>query len=266
MFNGLLRGDIKTRKDFYTAGRQWGYFSANDVREFENMNPVKGGDIYLIPLNMTPADGSVLPNAPAKTPPAPANPPVKASDQNIASENQILTRERILMRLKPIFCDSFQRVLNKETKLLSGTFKRYLSENTLNSEAWLSETLKSMPEYIQSVMKNSVRSLAIIAFETASEEIREECFESDLRAKSDEFTEDYFTLFIERHLGELKFTLKETPVNQIIEKLDSIAIEWTERMVKSEMIYICNTISMHVFCKGGYASELKRDFFVLKRD
>jgi HK97 family phage portal protein len=59
---GLLRGDMKSRYDAYAVGRQWGWLSANDVREQENMNRVEGGDIYLSPLNMIPADraGEVL--------------------------------------------------------------------------------------------------------------------------------------------------------------------------------------------------------------
>jgi hypothetical protein len=32
--------------------------SANDIREIENMNPIEGGDVYLIPLNMVPADAT----------------------------------------------------------------------------------------------------------------------------------------------------------------------------------------------------------------
>lgn len=52
---GLLRGDIKARYEAYAQGRQWGWLSANDVRSFENMNPVDGGDLYLTPMNMVPA-------------------------------------------------------------------------------------------------------------------------------------------------------------------------------------------------------------------
>ena len=52
---GLLRGDMKSRYDAYAVGRNWGWFSANDVRELENMNPVDGGDMYLVPLNMVDA-------------------------------------------------------------------------------------------------------------------------------------------------------------------------------------------------------------------
>jgi len=214
---------------------------------------------------MTPSDGSILPNAPAKTPPAPANPPVKASLQLDPRDNQVLIRDRILMRLEPIFCDSFQRVLNKETKLISGSLKRFLSENSLKSEAWLSETLKPMPDYIRSILGNSVRSLAIITFETASAEIGEEPFESDLRNKADEFTEAYFGLFTERHLREIKDTIKETPVNQILETLDAIAREWTARMVRSEMNNICNLITAKVFDVAGYKSEIQDNFVILKR-
>lgn len=53
--DGLLRGDIKARGDYYIRGRQWGWLSANDIREKENMDPIEGGDVYLTPMNMTDA-------------------------------------------------------------------------------------------------------------------------------------------------------------------------------------------------------------------
>ncbi len=48
----LLRGDTKTRYDAYAIARQWGWMSANDIRQIEDLNPIDGGDIYLSPLNM----------------------------------------------------------------------------------------------------------------------------------------------------------------------------------------------------------------------
>ena len=50
--DGLLRGDIRSRYEAYTKGRQWGWISANDVRKLENMAPIDGGDAYLQPMNM----------------------------------------------------------------------------------------------------------------------------------------------------------------------------------------------------------------------
>jgi len=55
LIEGLLRGDIKTRYEAYAIGRQWGWLSADDIRERENMNrlPNNQGQQYLIPLNMS---------------------------------------------------------------------------------------------------------------------------------------------------------------------------------------------------------------------
>jgi HK97 family phage portal protein len=61
--DGLLRGDINSRGNYYTKGRQWGWLSANDIRRLENMEPIDGGDQYLTPLNMQSAAdaGSTVP-------------------------------------------------------------------------------------------------------------------------------------------------------------------------------------------------------------
>jgi HK97 family phage portal protein len=56
VIEGLLRGDIQSRYAAYAIGRQNGWLSANDIRGLENMNPIDGGDVYLVPLNMVPAD------------------------------------------------------------------------------------------------------------------------------------------------------------------------------------------------------------------
>jgi HK97 family phage portal protein len=56
--DGLLRGNIAARYQAYAIARNWGWYSANDVREKEEMNPLPGGigDTYLIPANMMRAD------------------------------------------------------------------------------------------------------------------------------------------------------------------------------------------------------------------
>ena len=54
--DGLLRGDYQSRMNGYAVGRQNGWFSANDIREMENMNTIpdeQGGKLYLINGAMT---------------------------------------------------------------------------------------------------------------------------------------------------------------------------------------------------------------------
>ena len=50
--DGLLRGDISSRYSSYATARQWGWMSVNDIRKYESLDPIDGGDVYLQPLNM----------------------------------------------------------------------------------------------------------------------------------------------------------------------------------------------------------------------
>ncbi len=83
---GLLRGDLKSRYDAYAIGRQWGWLSVNEVRALENLNPIEGGEAYMVPLNMSPADR----RRPEEIPKNPSNgdarsPTEFTQEQNIAS-------------------------------------------------------------------------------------------------------------------------------------------------------------------------------------
>lgn len=78
----LLRTDMRAQAQSYATGRQWGWFSVNDVKRKLN-EPTIGekGDIYLQPINMKPA-GELTPPAPAPGP-APKEPPADpAEDPN----------------------------------------------------------------------------------------------------------------------------------------------------------------------------------------
>ncbi len=62
--NGFERSDIASRYRSYATARQWGWMSANDIRELEDMNRIDGGDTYLTPLNMVSAAESGDPLSP----------------------------------------------------------------------------------------------------------------------------------------------------------------------------------------------------------
>jgi HK97 family phage portal protein len=61
----LLRGDLKSRYEAYAIGRNWGWMSADDIRDRENMNPLPEGKgkVYLQPLNMIEAGTQPEPTA-----------------------------------------------------------------------------------------------------------------------------------------------------------------------------------------------------------
>lgn len=55
---GLLRGDSKTRADFYRVLIEHGIISPNEARGLENLPPVDGLDVYMVPKNMELIDRS----------------------------------------------------------------------------------------------------------------------------------------------------------------------------------------------------------------
>ena len=44
---------MKARYEAYRIGREWGWLSPNEIRGWENLQEIKGGEEYLSPLNMT---------------------------------------------------------------------------------------------------------------------------------------------------------------------------------------------------------------------
>jgi len=55
-FNSLLRGDLKTRQEYYKTMMDRGVYSINDVLGLEDKNPVEGGDLRLVQMNMVSLD------------------------------------------------------------------------------------------------------------------------------------------------------------------------------------------------------------------
>jgi HK97 family phage portal protein len=50
---GLMRGDMKTRMQFYASALQNGWMSRNEVRDLEERGEIEGGDEYTVQTNMT---------------------------------------------------------------------------------------------------------------------------------------------------------------------------------------------------------------------
>lgn len=62
LLQALMRGDLVSRNNAYAQGIQWGWLCPNDVREFEDMNPIPGGDSFLVPAaySVRGADGKPM--------------------------------------------------------------------------------------------------------------------------------------------------------------------------------------------------------------
>lgn len=121
---GLLRGDLKSRYEAYAVGRNWGWLSADDIRELENMNPLPEGqgDMYLQPLNMIEA---------GTEPPAPEPPPEPEPEPPAAARSYFRGRsparpplQALLEAFTPVLQDAAERILRREANQLGRQWDR----------------------------------------------------------------------------------------------------------------------------------------------
>lgn len=112
--DALLRGDTASRFRSYAIGRQWGWYSVNDVRERENLNKIEGGDMYLVPSNMTPADK--LGEEPEPAPEPAPDPPDDENDddsRNMGAHFELI--KETWARLQHKECDRIKRAAGRGT-------------------------------------------------------------------------------------------------------------------------------------------------------
>jgi HK97 family phage portal protein len=86
---GLLRGDSAARATFYRAMRDTGAYSANDIRDLEDLTPIGAeGDMRLQPLYMAPLGSD--PTAKTANPPPSGDAAARAAD-HLAKATALLT-------------------------------------------------------------------------------------------------------------------------------------------------------------------------------
>lgn len=172
LIDALLRGDIVARYSAYATARQWGWFSANDVLEKENLNPLPGeqGDIYLVPANMMSAESLLEDPEPPPPPPDPAEGDDANDQDDEAEENDADSGDTRALAIKivvdshmPSFLDASRRMIEKITKAV-----RASNGGGKDPEAWVKRFYKDHRGWVENAFRGPIQSLssAIWAVET----------------------------------------------------------------------------------------------------
>lgn len=120
MFQGFLRGDMKSRVTFYRMLQLEGALTANEIREFEDMNPAPegtGGDTHLLPLSIASMEDVTSGKARDKsgTPPGGGDRGGEGGDQNESGRDATSASVAMFAEaLEPVFEAAFQRVIQRE--------------------------------------------------------------------------------------------------------------------------------------------------------
>lgn len=205
VIDGLLRGKAQERFAAYAVGRQWGWLSADDVREKENMNPLPDGQgqIYLVPMNMVPADQMDQPQ-PAEGGAARSLP----SEQRAAGDGSAASRLRLAKRYRRLFVDAATRVVRREVTDVRQAAQRLLTRDAASFRDWLREYYeRTLPEAARRTLLPVMMTYADIIRDDALAEIGQPA--GELTPEAERFVQEYARAFATAYAGRSRGQLEQ---------------------------------------------------------
>jgi len=249
--DGLLRGDIESRYNAYATARQWGWMSANDVRQLENQNPLPDdqGDIYLVPMNMVPAD--------MVEEEEPETEEQQARYRHTLKLRSASNRHRIANSYEGIIEDAADRIVKRETRAVRRAARKHLGERAMDTwEKWLSDFYNEFPDYIERQMNGPLEGLAEIIAEATADEVG-----ADEPADLEEFRAKYAETLTVRHTNSSRGQIEDVVATAMDEEEDVIAAldermdEWEERrprkVAANESVQASNAFARTAFAAYG---------------
>jgi HK97 family phage portal protein len=235
LVDALLRGDIQSRYQAYAVGRQNGWLSANDIREKENMNPVEGGDVYLVPLNMVPAD-EVGGGAGQRSVGDQETRSLNIEERSTRIQNLIIARRRLRSSYERLIHEAADRVVRREVADVRRALGKYLGKrDEFQFATWLKEFYEEHKAFWQRQILPVLMSYADQVGVSVADELGGEAKSAeDIR----DFIDQYAQALATRQAGSSHLQLQaildeklqagEDPEPALQERLD----EWEEKRAK----------------------------------
>lgn len=236
LVDALLRGDTVSRYQAYNIGRNGGWLSANDIREKENMNPVDGGDVYLVPLNMVPADqvGAGGGDAEGQRSRG-AGENRSSTDYETRAKNIAKGRQRLAKAYERVIRDAAGRVMRREIADVRRAVDKYLGKrDAFQFSTWLKQFYEEHRDFWQRQILPVLLSYADQVGADVGTELGEDAHNSDdIR----QFIEEYVKALATREIGSSQLQLQAL-LDQALndgtdpgELLSTRLDEWEEKRV-----------------------------------
>lgn len=130
--DALVAADQASRYASYNQGIVAGWMSPNEARKRENLPPIEGGDVYLIPLNCNPygPDAAIHEASRAgTTAPTDELPPTQEPVEPDADDNMDEPVEDMRARLRGYVGSQLQRLRKSEVNRLTGEHRKIDSQS-----------------------------------------------------------------------------------------------------------------------------------------
>jgi len=259
LVEGLLRGDTQARYSAYSVARQWGWMSANDVREAENMNPLpeEQGDIYLVPMNMVPAD--VAASQPVE-PPAGDEPAerMRSMQQRNQRGRGAAQRMRLAHSFERLFADTATRIVRREKADILRQVSKHLDRSEETFVNWLEEFYREAPDWMIRMFLPVLLTYAEAMQAQAAGEVGADVGMSpELEQTMQRYASIWARDYTASSRGQLRAVVREALESgedvaaSVEERLD----EWEERrpgkLAQKETVEAAGVIAKSVFAAAG---------------
>lgn len=125
LVEGLLRGDAKTRAEYYQKLFAMAVLSPNDIRDLENMNPIgPEGDVYLVPLNMGKLNELEVTNTDGGATEPQRHKGHEGHEERAAAGE----RKRLRKAYQKLLSEAGRRLVRAEVRDITAGVKKYLGE------------------------------------------------------------------------------------------------------------------------------------------
>lgn len=123
--NGLLRGDMKARSEFYKTMSQLGVFTINDILALEDMNTIgKDGDVRIIQSNLTTLEKLIEQIEPPLSTITVRPQSTQDKEEQDETEQQLHPSERTIHAHRRIMREYIERILGREISLTKDAIRK----------------------------------------------------------------------------------------------------------------------------------------------
>lgn len=272
LIDALLRGDTQMRYQAYSIGRQFGWMSANDIRAKENMNPIPGGDEYLVPLNLIPMNGArsvlTLPDDDDDRTVAMSLARMLKAPPATRGNRALLGRRRLIGAYRTLFEEMAGKIIRREVNDITAKAKKLLRQRNIPElSLWLDGFFERHREFIDRTMRPLFRSYGeAVAAEAADEVSADQLTDEQLDELARAYTEDFAAHHIGISASQIRSTLSEAKKagDNLLEALDELFLHWEEvrpgEIADIESVRSNNSMALAMYGAAGVIALMWRAF------
>lgn len=250
----LERGDIQTRYQAYGMGRQWGWLSANDVREYENLNPIEGGDEYMMPLNMVPAGDAEEGMRNEEGGVRNSNFEIRKTEgEERRIGNVMATRLRLRAAYRQLVEEAMGRVFRREANDVANAARRFQKANDLSGfRLWLQEFYQEHQQFSTKQVRPVMDSYAGQIGMAAADEVGSEAMPEEVGRFAGRYAEAWASRAAFRSMNQVETALEDEDREGALDLLfDRWRNERPETTAGEETVRIGDAVASFVYLLAG---------------